>query len=154
MVGGGASFNHLNGVYTVGNPAGKTPDNTQVLTALKNLEDFIRSFDFLKMHADISYLVNGLPPGTYCRGMSEEGKQYALYHHHSTGGSGSVYTVTPGNYTEDLVLQLPAGSYQMDWVDPASGTIIHSVPIEHAGGNLKITTPPHTVDTALRIKRR
>ncbi len=154
MVGGGASFNHLNGVYTVENPAGKTPDNTQVLTALKNLEEFIHSFDFLKMRADITYVQNGIPPGTYCRGMSEEGKQYALYHHHSTGGSGSSYTVTPGHYTEDLVLRLPAGPYQVDWVDPASGAVVRTENLDHPGGSLKVTTPEHAVDMALRIKRR
>ena len=30
MVGGGASFNQLNDLYTVADPAGRTPDNVQV----------------------------------------------------------------------------------------------------------------------------
>ncbi|HVN78672.1 MAG TPA: hypothetical protein VMW38_06720, partial [Terriglobia bacterium] len=45
MVGGGAGFNHLNGVFTVENPGGKTSDNAQVLGALKNLKEFLHSFD-------------------------------------------------------------------------------------------------------------
>ncbi len=152
MVGGGASFNQLNGVYTVENPAGKTPDNIQIMTSLKSLKGFIHSFDFLKMHADISYVRDGIPPGTYCRGMSEPGKQYALYHHHSTGGYGSMYTVTTGDYTEDLVLDLPAGAYRVDWVDPATGAVLRSEAVSHPGGILKTSTPRHSVDAALRIK--
>jgi hypothetical protein len=153
IVGGGGSFNHLNGQFTVQNPAGNTPDNAQVLGALKNLKEFIHSFDFLKMHPEISYVVNGIPPGAYCRGMSEEGKQYALYHHHSTGGNGSMYTVTPGDYTENLVLNLPAGTYRADWVDPASGSVVGTDTFTHQGGNRTFTTPAHSVDIALRVKR-
>jgi hypothetical protein len=152
MVGGGASFNQLNGVFTVENPAGKTPDNMQIMTALKSLKGFIHSFDFLKMHQDISYVRDGIPPGTYCRGMSEPGKQYALYHHHSTGGYGSMYTVTTGDYAEDLVLDLPAGAYRVDWVDPATGAVLRSEAVNHPGGSLKTSTPRHSVDAALRIK--
>jgi hypothetical protein len=153
MVGGGASFNHLNGVFTVENPSGKTADNVQVLGALKNLKEFIHSFDFLKMQPDISFVRDGIPSGTYCRGMSEAGRQYALYHHHSTGGYGNMYTVTPGDYTEELVLDLPAATYKVDWVDPATGTVISTESVNHAGGSLKSVTPKHTVDVALRIKR-
>ena len=34
IVGGGGSFNHLNGRFTAEDPAGKTPDNAQILGAL------------------------------------------------------------------------------------------------------------------------
>ena len=153
MVGGGASFNQLNGLYTVKNPAGRTPENAQLLRALQSLREFIYSFDFLKMHPGINFVRGGIPPGTYCRGLSEAGRQYALYHHHSTGGRGSAYTVTPGNYTEVLVLDLPAGKYRFDWVDPATGTLLQTEVVNHHGGSLRRTTPKHTVDAALRIKR-
>jgi hypothetical protein len=154
MVGGGASFNHLNGRFTPDDPAGKTADNAQVLSALKGLKDFLYSFDFLKMRPGISFVVNGIPMGTYTRGMSEEGKQYALYHHHSTGGYTSSYTVTPGDYSENLVLDLPAGPYKADWVEPASGKVLGTETFTHQGGDRTFTTPQHAVDIALRIKRR
>ncbi len=41
IVGGGGSFNHLNGRYTVDDPAGNTPDNAQVLGAVRNLREFM-----------------------------------------------------------------------------------------------------------------
>jgi len=154
IVGGGASFNQLNSRYAIEDPAGKTPDNAQILSALRNLKNFIYSFDFIKMHPDTNFVVSGIPSGTYCRGISQPGAQYALYHHHSVlEESKSSYVVTPGKYAETLVLNLPGGAYQADWIDPASGSIVGSLRFTHQGGDKDLITPEHTVDIALRIKR-
>ena len=119
MVGGGASFNHLNGIFTVKNPAGKTPENERVLRSLGALKKFIESFDFVKMRPDRSFIVNGVPLGTFSRGMSEPGKQYAWYLHHSTGGTQSDYIVTPGEYRDTLELRLPpARTRRTGWNRP------------------------------------
>jgi hypothetical protein len=141
----------------VDDPAGNTPDNAQVLGALRNLREFMYSFDFLKLRPDKDFIVSGLPPEVFCRGMSEEGKQYALYHHHSEyssrrGGSASSYIVHPGNYVDDLLLSLPGGRYKADWVDPATGSIVSTESFTHQGGDRLFTTPQHAVDIALRIK--
>jgi hypothetical protein len=153
IVGGGAGFNHLNGVYTVRNPAGKSPDNQRILTALQSLVKFMGSFDLEGMKQDTAFVASGLPPGVYSRAISEPGRQYAAYHHHSTGGKGSAYTVTPGNYREELGLVLPAGSYALEWVDPATGEVIASEQFHHEGGNRPVRAPEHHVDIALRVKR-
>ena len=154
MVGGGSSFNQLNGEFTVRNPAGKTPDNARVLLSLKALKSFIDGFDFIRMRPDRNFVVHGIPLGTYARGISEPGKQYAWYVHHSTGGTGSAYVVTPGKYGYTLELNLPAGAYQADWVEPATGSILRTDKLAHEGGNVTVTTPEYTVDLALRIKRK
>jgi hypothetical protein len=154
IIGGGAGFNHLNGVFTVKNPAGKTPDNEKVLGALRSLTQFMRGFDFVAMHKDTALIASGLPAGTYARAISEPGRQYAAYHHHSTRGEGGSYKVTPGRYREDLVLALPAGSYVLSWVDPATGEVVGSLKFQHAGGNRTVSTPEHSVDLAVGIKRR
>ena len=155
MVGGGASFNHLNARFTAEDPAGKTPDNAQVLGALRNLKDFMYSFDFVKMRADKNFVVRGVPKGVYCRGIRQPGEQYALYHHHSQldERSHQYYIVRAGSYTETLALDLPAGTYKADWVDPASGSVLASATFSHQGGNKTLDTPAHMVDLALRIKR-
>jgi hypothetical protein len=140
-------------LYTVQNPAGKTQDNTRILRALRSLKDFIESFDFVKMRPDRSFVVNGVPLGTFSRGMSEPGKQYAWYIHHSTGGRENDYTVTPGEYNETLEFSLPPGAYQADWVEPASGSVLRTDKFSHEGGNKKLTTPEYMIDIALRIKR-
>lgn len=152
MVGGGSSFNHLNGLFTVQDPAGNTPENARILDALRSLKDFIYSFDFVRMAPDKNFVGGGVPANAYCRAISEPGKQYALYLHHSSGGKGSAYRVTPGQYVEKLDLNLPAGQYQADWVDPATGRVTGAETFTHAGGRRGFTSPVHSVDIALRIK--
>jgi hypothetical protein len=152
IVGGGAGFNHLNGLFTAADPAGKSPDNARLLGALQNLKDFMYSFEFLKMHPDKSFIVSGLPPShAYFRGMSEPGKQYALYIHHSSERRGS-YIVSPGNYHESLMLNLSPGNYQADWVDPERGSVIKSESFTQGSDSKMLTTPTYNIDIALRIK--
>jgi len=156
IVGGGGSFNNLNGRFTAGDPAGNTPDNAQILGALRNLRKFMYGFDFLKMSPNVNFVVSGLPTGVFCRGMSDPGRQYALYHHHSeykSPAGPSSYVVHPANYAEDLLLNLPGGSYKADWVNPASGSLLATETFVHHGGDRLFATPRHAVDIALRIKR-
>jgi hypothetical protein len=151
MVGGGSSFNNLNGSYSVRDPAGADAANEPVLKTMQCLKQFIESFEFLKMRPDRSFLVGGLPAGVYYRGISERGKQYALYHHHSIRKE-YVYQVQPGEYQERLILDLPGGTYQADWIDPSNGMILETEKFTHTGGQRQISTPKHSVDVALRIK--
>ena len=116
--------------------------------------EFIHSFDFVKMRADDSFVLSGVPKGAYCRGMSQPGEQYALYHHHSDLAESTAYYITrPGNYRETMILNLPAGTYRAEWVDPASGAVLDSASFSHKGGNQAVTSPEHSVDIALRIRR-
>jgi hypothetical protein len=154
IVGGGSSFNQLNGRYTVRNPAGKTADNAQVCGALRNLLDFMHGFDFVKMRQDKSASVYGAKPMVYFRGISEPGAQYAFYLHHSGTEPRGSYVVEPGKYTETIVLPLPAGSYEAECVDPASGSIVRTDRMRHGGGSRTFVTPVHSVDIALAIRRR
>jgi hypothetical protein len=151
MVGGGSSFNNLNGSYSVRDPAGTAAGNEPVLKSMQCLKEFIESFEFLRMRPDRSFITSGLPVGVYYRGMSERGKQYALYHHHSIRKE-YVYQAQPGVYQERLVLDLPRGTYQADWIDPSNGMILATEKFTHAGGQRRISTPEHRLDVALRIK--
>jgi len=154
IVGGGGSFNQLNGLYTVRDPGANTEENAQLLRSLKSLHDFMFSFDFLKMRPDKSFVRGGVPLGVYARGLSEPGKQYAYYHHHSAFGRNTAsYKVNPGDYRENLVLYLPAGSYQADWVDAATGKVLSGEKFTSDGGSRVLAAPSHTVDIALRLKR-
>jgi hypothetical protein len=154
IVGGGAGFNQLNGLFTAANPTGKSPDNDRMLRALESLKQFMYGFDFVKMAPDKSLLVGGVSAPEYHRALSEAGKQYALYIHHSRAKIGAAYTVVPGEYREDLVLNLPAGHYRAEWVDPATGTVLGSVDITSKGSPHTLATPTYQVDIALRIKKR
>ena len=156
IVGGGAGFNQLNGLFTPQDPAGKAADNEQLSGALRNLRKFMYSFDFLKMHPDKTFVVSGLPSAdTFFRAMSEPGKQYAVYIHHSKrGGQWGSYEVLPGSYRESLTVSLPRGDYQAEWVDPAHGVVTASESFSHEGGNRTLQTPSYTIDIALSVKRK
>lgn len=152
IVGGGAAFNHLNGLFTAQNPAGKTPDNERVLRALENLKRFMESFDFVRMAPDRGFLVSGAKAPQFHRAISEPGKQYALYLHHSSEKVGGSYKVIPGQYQEDLVVKLPAGHYRAEWVEPETGSVLASERFAHEGGSRTLKTPQYKIDIALKVK--
>jgi hypothetical protein len=154
MVGGGAGFNQLNGLFTPDDPAGNTPDNAKLLSALRSLKTFLESFSFDNMVPDRGFVVSGFDRTTHYRGLSQYGKQYALYIHHSEGGDGHAYTVTPGQYHENLVLNLPPGNYKAEWIDPASSSILATEEFKQTGALHAIDTPDYAIDIALRIKRQ
>jgi hypothetical protein len=153
MVGGGSSFNNLNGMFTASDPAGRGGGNKPVLTSMQALKRFIDGFDFIKMRPDHTFVKSGIPDGAHYRGLSQPGEQYAFYHHHSTLKP-YVYRVTPGEYAESLTLDLLAGIYDFAWVEPATGNVLDTKKIGHTGGTYSVSAPRHSVDIALRIKRQ
>ena len=96
--------------------------------------------------------------------MAEPGRQYALYVSHSyigsaqarvgsAGGGPGCYRAVPGTYRETITLQdIPASTYVIEWIDPATGKTIESRQLQHAGGHLTLTTPSYSIDLALRMK--
>lgn len=153
IVGGGAGFNQLNGLFTAANPAGRHPDNEKLFASLRHLREFMVGFEFTKMHPDRSFVLGGSGKGVYARMLSEPGRQYAFYVHHSSERRTGSYEVVPGNYAETLRLDLPSGSYHAEWVDPASGNAVTSQDITHQGGTYTLTSPQFHIDIALRIRR-
>jgi hypothetical protein len=75
-----------------------------------------------------------------------------MYIHHSSEKIDGAYTVVPGEYRERLVIDLPAGHYRVEWVDPSAGAILSSADIVHEGGHRTLATPTYKVDIALRVK--
>lgn len=155
IVGGGAGFNQLNGLFSTFNPAAHGTEIDTILNALQILKNFMYSFNFLKMRRDPSLIVGQVPAGTFARGMSEPGKQYTLYIHHSKlNQSHSAYIVQPGKYQHSLELNIAAGNYQVEWIEPATGRHLRIDDMAHKGGRCAISTPPYTIDLALRLKVR
>lgn len=153
MVGGGAGFNQLNGLFTVENPSGRSPDNERLFQALASLRAFLTGFDFLRMKPDKSFVAEGPAKGVYWRALAEPGRQYALYLHHSSEKRTGSYEVTPGDYQEILAIELPRSRYRVEWVEPATGKVLASSTIESEGRPQKLTSPRFAVDVALRVRR-
>ena len=81
IVGGGGSFNQLNSLYTTVNPAARDTDTATLMAALRQLQRFMHSFDFIKMRRDTTFVASTLPEDVFARSISEPGRQYALYVH-------------------------------------------------------------------------
>jgi hypothetical protein len=150
IVGGGASYNHLNGMYTVTNPEGRDANNDKVLDALTHLRAFMEGLEFVRMRRDTTTVVDGVPAGAIARCISELGRQYAFYLHHSVLRT-SKYVVRPGLYRDSPAFDLPPGRYTAEWIDPASGRVVSQESFRHHGGRITLDTPPFVVDVALRL---
>ena len=160
MTGGGAGFMQLNGLYSTFNPGAAGTENPELLRQLRILKNYLESFSYIKMKQDKSFLSGGLPIGSFSRAVSEPGKQYALYIHHSVYGCwfwkemqmGSCYVVKEGSYTESLELNFARGNYLAEWINPATGKVISSEKVAHSGGKRIMKTPPYKVDIALHMR--
>jgi Cellulase (glycosyl hydrolase family 5)/Family of unknown function (DUF6298) len=154
LMGGGSVYDGLIGGMYFGD-VWNTPEANQYRSYLEKARQFLYSFEFSRMKKDTSVVVSGGSSGNRrVRAVSEPGRQYAVYTHYSsrTGGNDAFYSVAPGTYCQGLTLNLPAGSYAAEWVDPRTGTITRSESFTHGGGNIPIASPAYSVDIALRIK--
>jgi len=61
------------------------------------------------------------------------------------------YIPTPGYYQADLTLKIACGRFQTEWIEPSSGQVMQMEQFTHGGGNKALSSPPYTVDMALRI---
>jgi hypothetical protein len=158
-VAGGGVYDHLDLSFTTDRPDGTAvplPSGTpggggpELRRQLRILKEFIESFDFLRMapHDEIikthriTALASSSPsaPEPTVRVLAELGKAYAIYIH---GGSQA-----------ELELELPANSYEAEWINPKSGRIDKTETFRHAGGRRTLASPAYSEDIALRLTPR
>jgi len=144
MLAGGSLFNHLDYSFSVGKEDGtdsqpKSPGggSPALRKQFRVVREFLESLPFLRMRPDAQVVVHA--PGAAAVAMGARGEAYAVY----LTGSG------PG----DLVLQLPAGEYKVEWVEPASGSVVEKKPLAHRGGEVRLKTPAFAEDAAVRIRK-
>ena len=152
MVGGGASFNQLNGYYQVSNPSGENDVNCKILEGLKNLRTFLESFDFVKMTRDKATLRSS-SIGAVINMIAEQGRQYAMYIHHSfpVPGNTAYYLPNYGSYEPVLTLSLPEGTYTVSFIEPATLNVIKEISVVNTGGETKLICPRYELDLAIKI---
>ena len=154
IVGGGASFNQLNGLYTVKNPSGKTTEDEKIWLALRSLQSFMSGLDYVRMLPDNKWISSSPSKNAYYRVIDEPGRQYAMYVHHSGDRKAGAYEAIPGDYQENLKVNLPAGEYAAEWINPSDGKTLSNELISQTGSVRTLTSPPYKIDIALRIRSK
>lgn len=152
VIAGGGLFNHLDYSFVAGQENGtfQYPDtqpgggSPALRRQLKVLADFINGFDFVRMRPDNSVVSAGVPEGVTARTLAEPGRQYAIY----LRPLPKTKKLQPA---ESLTLELPAGSYQAEWINVLDGNAIRSEQFQHAGGAKPLIAPQYRGDVALRV---
>ena len=168
MVGGGAGFNQLNGYFVPSNPAGINENNKKILAGFRNLRAFLESFHYVGMTRDGS-TVKRVSIGASVNMMSEKGKQYAMYMHHSFpqphGFGATYYEPAYGEYEPTVTLALPAGAYNVTFYDPLTMNVLGTTRVvsgardssgaqinpEPAAAEVEIKCPRYKLDIAIKI---
>jgi hypothetical protein len=144
---GGGLFNNLDYSFTPGQEKGTfhypaaQPGGGSVAyrRQLSYLKKFMDSFNFVAMKPDNTTYTGGLSTKNKLIVLSEPGQQYALY---LMGGK----QVSPE-------LQLPQGTYSLQWINPQNGKVAKKEKLNHQGGKVKVVSPEFEEDIAIKIQR-
>jgi hypothetical protein len=155
IIAGGGLFNHLDYSFAVGHADGtfQYPDSQPggggpaLRRQFKILSDFIHGFEFVKMRPDNSIIKGGVPPGVSARALVEPGKAYAIYIR-------PLPDARDAKPVEALVLELPKGTYQAEWINVLDGSVVTQGQFEHGGGEKSLVAPQFEADMALRVRRQ
>jgi hypothetical protein len=154
ILAGGGLFNHLDYSFVAGQEDGtfQYPDSQPggggpaIRRQLKVLADFIHGFNFIKMRPDNSVVKGGVPDGVSVRALVESGRAYAMYVRPLPGAK-------EWKPVEALMVELPNGTYQSEWIHVLDGKVAQSETFEHSGGEKTLSAPKYHDDIALRIVR-
>jgi hypothetical protein len=144
------SCKHSDGTFKVTtSPGGGGPELRRQLGILKR---FLDGFDLVRMKPENALLrkqritpepapKEGKPgPGPTARVLAERGRQYAVY--------------VRGGVAAELTLELPAGAYRAEWLNPRTGAVDRAEAFQHGGGERALVSPAYAEDIALRLTRR
>jgi hypothetical protein len=156
LLAGGAAYDNLDYSFTARHPDGTAKVTTspggggpELRRQLHLLKEFMDGLDFVHMKPDNSVLKGGRittalagnPPEARAtaRALVEAGKTYAVY---VRGGSRA-----------ELALDLPAGTWRVEWVDTKTGATAKTEDFEHGGGQKLLSSPEYADAIVLRVKR-
>jgi Cellulase (glycosyl hydrolase family 5) len=144
LLSGGAVYNNLDLSFTTDDPEGKgdAVNCNGARYALQNLAQFMTGLDLAHMQPDRESVSQWSQYASEIHLLDDPGRVYALYF---KGGSDARATT--------ILLEAPAGRYQMDWINPRTSDVVPGTPADHNGGSMKITTPEYTEDLAMKLVR-
>jgi len=144
MLSGGGVFDHLDYSFSVGHedgtdlekngPGGGTPE---LRKRLRILSEFLRGLPLVDIRPDCSLVKHA--GGVMTHTLSSPRGEYATY--------------VDGKGPTQITLNLPAGSYEVSWVDVTTGQSLGSSTLE-GGGDRLMKSPAFRNGIALRVRRR
>jgi len=145
MLAGGSAFDSLDYSFTAGHedgtdvePNGPGGGSPELRRRLKILSEFLKTLPLVEMKPDFD--VVGHAGGVVTHTLSSTHGEYAIY----VDGKGPV----------ELGLNLPAGSYEVSWMDVISGKKMDAQIFSHSGGKRSMASPEFAKGITLRISRR
>jgi hypothetical protein len=161
MLAGGSLFNHLDYSFATGHengtfafpgtqPGGGNPELRRQFRALKR---FVESVDFVRMRPDATLVRAGVPSDMRAHVLSEPGTA-AIAYFGPRERPKTEFASAPGALTMALTLELPAGGFQIEWVDVKTARTVRVRAVAgHRGGALHLQSPAFVGEIALRIRR-
>jgi hypothetical protein len=157
LIAGGALYNNLDYSFTAAHPAGTFTEyqspgggSERLRKQLGILKSFLEGFEYVHMQPDNSVL-RDVPAATSVRALVHKGRAYAIYVHVDLPNKPTnLAELERKESTATFGVDLPAGRYRVEWLNPVTGQIDGTEEIMHAGGVRKVT-PVFIVDVALRI---
>lgn len=159
LLAGGGLFNNLDYSFTAGHEDGgfKYPASqpggggAEFHRQLAVLVKFMNGLDFVHLKP-ANELVRGAPSGCSIRLLANPGEAYAAYAHHSAApGWKDRNKLNTGSFQDTFELDVPAGAYELEWIEPASGRTMLKVAANVEKGPLKVQTPAYSQDVGLRM---
>ncbi len=159
LLAGGGLYNNLDYSFTAKHPDGsflryKSPGggSPALRKQLGILKRFLYGFDFTQMKPDnksIAHLYNGM----LAQALVREGNAYAIYVHIPLAKKSKTAALRKPVDTT-LILNLPSGRYQAEWINTKTGKVDRSVTFKQTNGPRKLASPQFVVDVALRVVRQ
>jgi hypothetical protein len=145
ILAGGALYNNLDYSFTVGREHGtfayppKQPGggSAALRQQLQYLSQFMHGVPFTRMAPDNFIIKGGMQPGATVRALVEKGSAYAIY--------------IRGGRHADLKVDLPTGSYKVEWFNTRTGKCEKPSTLKHTSGIAVLSSPDYEEDIALRI---
>jgi hypothetical protein len=155
ILAGGGLYNNLDYSFTVGHEDGtfdypsKQPGggSRQLRRQLRVLREFMGGLDFIRMSPNASIVKDGVPVNGAVQALVAPAEAIAVYIRKS------LKDETTASHPSSLQIDLPAGTWQAEWVDTMSGSVARSQSVD-GGGVRTLDVPPYDVDIALRMKRQ
>jgi hypothetical protein len=142
LLSGGGTFDGLDYSFSVGHETGNDTEpngpgggSAALRRQLAILQKFLQRFSLTEMRPDREVVKHAA--GISARVLSSSRREYAIY--------------LDGNGPAELTLELPKGHYSAEWINVASGAIMHAESFGHSGGAKVMVTPKFSEGVALRL---